>query len=171
MKEIWISDDRAFGKYGAIVATDKRVLIVTLESELILLDPLAAKFAPIGRAKVFADEAGLYSHPAFVGSRMYVRGASSVVCVELKTYAHPGLESVYRVAMVADRRFRGSEELPAATEDELDLGPQVAAADGLDAAVRGTFVLIPKELMAQFVAEHPVAVWVPRRRHGPIQSG
>lgn len=85
LKEIWISDDRAFGKYGAIVATDKRVLIVTLESELILLDPLAAKFAPIGRAKVFADEAGLYSHPAFVGSRMYVRGASSVVCVELKT--------------------------------------------------------------------------------------
>ena len=83
LEQVWDSDDRAFGKYGVLVASEKRVLAITLEGELILLDPLAAKFDPISRGKVFADEAGLYSHPAFVGTRMYVRGSSSLVCVEL----------------------------------------------------------------------------------------
>ena len=84
LKELWDSDDRAFAKYGALVASDSRVLAITLESELILLDPRAPRFDPIGRVKLFADEAGLYSHPAFVGSRMYVRGSSNVACFDLK---------------------------------------------------------------------------------------
>jgi hypothetical protein len=29
------------------------------------------------------DEKGLYAHPAFVGTRAFVRGSSSVACVEL----------------------------------------------------------------------------------------
>ena len=84
LKEVWDSDDRAFGQYGALVATDNRVLAITMESELILLDPKSTKFEPLGRTKVFADEAGLYSHPAFVGTHVYLRGSSSVVCVNLK---------------------------------------------------------------------------------------
>lgn len=84
LKEVWMSEDKAFSQYGAFVATDERVLAITLESELILLDAKATKFAPLGRVKVFEDEGGLYSHPAFVGTRMYVRGGSSIVCVDLK---------------------------------------------------------------------------------------
>ncbi len=80
LNEVWDSDDRAFGKYVASVASDNRVLAITLEGELILLDPQAAKFDLISRLKVFPDEAGLYSHPAFVETRMYVRGSSSLVC-------------------------------------------------------------------------------------------
>jgi outer membrane protein assembly factor BamB len=85
LKEVWDSDDRAFGQYGALVATDTRVLAITLESELILIDSKSTKFEPLGRVKVFADEAGLFSHPAFVGTRVYMRGSSSVICVELKS--------------------------------------------------------------------------------------
>ena len=82
--EVWASDDATFTQYGALVATDTRVLAVMMDSELILFDPRAAKFDPISRAKLFPDEGGLFSHPAFVGTRMYVRGSGSVVCVELK---------------------------------------------------------------------------------------
>lgn len=84
LKEVWSSRDAAFGQYAALVATETRMLAVTLESELILFDPRAAKFDPIGRVKVFSDEAGLYSHPAFVGTKMYIRGSSSIVAVDLK---------------------------------------------------------------------------------------
>jgi hypothetical protein len=84
LKEVWESDDRAFARYGTLVASEDRVLAVTLEGELILFDPRAAKFDPISRARIFADEGGLYSHPAFVGTRMHVRASSSVACVELK---------------------------------------------------------------------------------------
>lgn len=85
LKEVWDSDDRAFGQYGALVAVDNRVLAITLESELILFDPKANKFEPLGRVKILADEAGLYSHPAFVGTRVYVRGSSSIVCIDLRS--------------------------------------------------------------------------------------
>ncbi len=84
LKELWSEDDKAFAQYGAIVATETRTLAITLESELILFDPKAAKFEALSRGKVFADEAGLYAHPAFVGTRMYVRGSSSMACVDLK---------------------------------------------------------------------------------------
>src|SRR5205807_2627790 len=84
LNEVWASSDPAFAQYGALVATDTRLLAVTLDAELILLDPRADKFEPVGRAKVLPDEAGLYSHPAFAGTRMYVRGSTSVACVDLK---------------------------------------------------------------------------------------
>jgi outer membrane protein assembly factor BamB len=67
-----------------MVATNNRVLVITMESELILLDPNAKKFEPLGRVKVFDDEGGQYSHPAFVGPRMYIRSSSALVCVDFK---------------------------------------------------------------------------------------
>lgn len=84
LSEVWGSDDAAFTQYGALVATDTRVLAVMMDSELVLFDPRAAKFEPVSRGKLFADEGGLFSHPAFVGPRMYARGSASVVCVDLK---------------------------------------------------------------------------------------
>jgi hypothetical protein len=83
LREVWQSDDRAFGQYGAMVATEDRVLAITLESELILFAPTGTKLEPLGRTKVFDDEGGLYSHPAFVGTRMYVRGSTAIVCIDL----------------------------------------------------------------------------------------
>lgn len=75
---------QAYSAYCAAVATDRRVLVVTRTGELILLDATANEYAELGRLSVFGkDEKGLYSHPAFVGTRAYLRGSRTVVCVEL----------------------------------------------------------------------------------------
>jgi outer membrane protein assembly factor BamB len=83
LKPVWEGEDRAFGGYCAAVTDGTRVLIVSLEGELILFDADTQKFDPVGRLKVFEGDRGVYSHPAFVGTRAYVRGSSSVVCVDL----------------------------------------------------------------------------------------
>lgn len=83
LKEKWDSNDKVFHRYSALVATDKRALAIGLEGELVLFDPTADEWEELGRLKVFANEKGLYAHPAFVGKRVYVRGGSAVVCVDL----------------------------------------------------------------------------------------
>ncbi len=83
LKPVWDADDQAFTKYAAVVATEQRVLVMTLEADFILLDATADEYREIGRVKAAADEKGLYAHPAFVGKRVYVRGSSSVACVDL----------------------------------------------------------------------------------------
>ncbi len=83
LKMAWEADDRAFTRYAALVATDARVLAVTLEGDLVLFDAAAAGFRELGRLNVLPGEKGLYSHPAFVGTRAYVRGGSTLVCLDL----------------------------------------------------------------------------------------
>ena len=81
-KRIWESDDAAFTKYTALVATEARVLAMTLDAEFILFDAAADEFKELGRLKVLPGEKGLFSHPAFVGTRVYVRGSSTLSCFD-----------------------------------------------------------------------------------------
>jgi outer membrane protein assembly factor BamB len=66
-----------------LIADDERVLVITLGGELILLDGKADKCSIISRMRLFDDDVEVYSHPALVGQRLYARGGSSVVCVDL----------------------------------------------------------------------------------------
>lgn len=84
LKELYDESNTAFNGYCSAVATDMQVLIVPRSGELILLDATAKEYTELGRLAVFdKTEKGVYSHPAFVGTRVYLRGSSSVVCVEL----------------------------------------------------------------------------------------
>ncbi len=83
LRPVWEADDRGFGDYCAAVTDGERVLVVTLGGELVLVDARADDYRVLGRARVLDGDRGLYSHPAFVGTRAYVRGADSVVCVDL----------------------------------------------------------------------------------------
>lgn len=83
LEPVWESDDQAFGGYCAAVTDGRRVLVVTARGELVLIDARAGEFAPLGRVRLWAEERGLYAHPAFVGTRAFVRGGGEVVCVEL----------------------------------------------------------------------------------------
>jgi outer membrane protein assembly factor BamB len=84
LKEVWTNDDKPFRGYASIVATDERILVTSKEGELLLIDAKSDKFKLLGRLTLFKDEQGLYSHPAFVGTRLYIRGSSALLCVELK---------------------------------------------------------------------------------------
>ena len=83
LNEVWSEAGAGFDGYCAAVADEMCVLVVTLRGELILLDAAAGEYKELGRTRVFDTDKGVYSHPAFVGSRAYVRGSSAVVCVEL----------------------------------------------------------------------------------------
>lgn len=86
LKPIWKSlDEPAFRKYASLVASDNRVLLTSSEGELLLLDAGSDKLKLLGKLLVLNDEKGVYAHPAFCGTRIYLRGNSSIVCLDLKT--------------------------------------------------------------------------------------
>jgi ABC-type phosphate/phosphonate transport system substrate-binding protein len=85
LKPVWHRDDNTLGDYATLIADDERVLVITLGGELILLDGRTDECAVISRLRVFDDEVEVYSHPALVGTRLYMRGGSSVVCLDLGT--------------------------------------------------------------------------------------
>ncbi len=84
LKELYDETNPTFSGYCAAVATDARVLVVPRSGELILLDAAAKEYAELGRLAAFGKgEKGVYAHPAFAGTRVYVRGSGSVVCLDL----------------------------------------------------------------------------------------
>jgi len=83
LAEEWISRERAFRDYASLIAAPGRVLITTTAGELILLDAAATEFAPLGRLQVVDDESEVHSHPAIVGTRLYLRSATRIYAVDL----------------------------------------------------------------------------------------
>lgn len=88
LKKVWHREDDTLGDYSSLIADDERVLVTTLGGELILLDAKADECVIISRLKVFEDDVEVYSHPALVGARLYVRGGSTVACVDLGNYGN-----------------------------------------------------------------------------------
>ena len=85
LKPIWHREETALGDHATLMADGERVLVVTLGGELILLDGRSDTCSILSRLKVFESDVEVYSHPALVGSRLYMRGGDSVVCVDLGT--------------------------------------------------------------------------------------
>lgn len=83
LDELWRSRDREFREYVSLIASDERVLATTLNGQLILFKVDSDRFEKLAEMQLLEGEAGLYSHPAIVGSRLYVRGTRALVCLEL----------------------------------------------------------------------------------------
>lgn len=83
LKELWTADLPVFTKYATLVADEQRVLCIAMTGEMILFDAKADDFHELGKLKVFEQETGLYSHPAFVGNRVYLRGSSALLAIKL----------------------------------------------------------------------------------------
>jgi hypothetical protein len=83
LKALWHRPEEAPGDHATLIADDERVLVITQAGELILLDARAETCAIISRLRLFEDDVEMYSHPALAGSRLYARGGSSVVCLDL----------------------------------------------------------------------------------------
>jgi outer membrane protein assembly factor BamB len=84
LAEIWRSKERVFREYASLIASRDRILITTLHGALILAKIDGDHYQPLSELQLFEDEAGLYSHPALVGSRLYVRGTRELVCLDLE---------------------------------------------------------------------------------------
>ena len=83
LRQLWHRDEDV-GDHATLLADDKRVLVITLTGELILLDARADQCVILSRLRMFGDDVEVYSHPALVGTRLYARGGSSVVCMDLR---------------------------------------------------------------------------------------
>jgi outer membrane protein assembly factor BamB len=83
LKEVYHAKDDAFRDHTSLIATDDKLLVCSSTGELILLDAKASAHNVLGRLQVFEDEAGLLSHPALVGQKLYIRGSREIVCVDL----------------------------------------------------------------------------------------
>jgi outer membrane protein assembly factor BamB len=83
LRPIWRSEDATLGDYASLFADERRVLIVTMGGELILLDATTNASAIVSRLRVFEEDVEVYSHPALVGTRLYIRGGAGVMCIEL----------------------------------------------------------------------------------------
>ena len=85
LKQVWHHEDEALGDHVTLFADDERVLVVTLSGELILLDARADHCEVLSRLRLFEGDVEVYSHPALVGTRLYARGGSTVMAVDLGT--------------------------------------------------------------------------------------
>jgi outer membrane protein assembly factor BamB len=83
LKPIWHVDVETLGEHASFFADNERVLVITFGGELLLLDARADTCSVISRMRLFDDDVEVYSHPALAGQRLYARGGSSVVCVDL----------------------------------------------------------------------------------------
>ncbi len=80
---IWEDNDPEFRDYASLVATDDRVLVATTDGEIMLFDATADESSLLGRQQLFSDGSEVHSHPALVGTRLFVRSMTTLVCVEL----------------------------------------------------------------------------------------
>ncbi|MCA9094215.1 MAG: PQQ-binding-like beta-propeller repeat protein [Planctomycetaceae bacterium] len=83
LKTLWTGSHDGFATYAGLIASDSRLLASTMEGGLILIDATADEFKILGECKLFEDQRGVYSHPAVVGSRLYLRGMDAIVAVDL----------------------------------------------------------------------------------------
>lgn len=80
---LYEAEDDAFTDYASLIASPTRLLIVTQYAEAILADATSDAWKPLARVRLVPDESGLFSHPAVVGDRLYVRTSDRIVCVAL----------------------------------------------------------------------------------------
>jgi len=107
LKTLWSVEDESYDDYAALIGGNQRVLIVTVEGELILIRANAKRCEVIGRLKPFEREltpkmlkglskeeaetklreinegVEIWSHPAIVGDRLFLRTQNEIVCIQL----------------------------------------------------------------------------------------
>jgi len=84
LKDVWTGKHKDLQDYGAVFASNTRVLAVGRGGSLLLVDAQSPQMKIISQLDVLPDDdAENYSHPALVGTRLYLRGENQLVCVEL----------------------------------------------------------------------------------------
>lgn len=85
LKTSWRAEDKAFSDYAALITDSKRILVIGKGGRILLLDAEANQFKVISRLNLFnkPSDDNIFSHCALVGNRLYLRGESELICVDL----------------------------------------------------------------------------------------
>jgi hypothetical protein len=88
----WLLEDPAFHGFCILIAAENRLLVLSEDGELLLVDigqrdsltSGSAEDRILGREKLGGDVAGTLAHPALVGDVLYVRGNRSIQAWSLR---------------------------------------------------------------------------------------
>jgi len=83
LKTVWAARDKAFDHYVSLIGGTDRVLITSVEGELLLVRTDGKEYDLVSRLQVFDAESEVLSHPAIVGNRLYIRNHSWIYCLRL----------------------------------------------------------------------------------------
>jgi len=84
LKMLYHADHEAFQDYASLIAGNDHILIITVEGELILIEADAASYTSKGRLSLFGQEkTEVWSHPALLQGRLYIRNSSAIYCLLL----------------------------------------------------------------------------------------
>jgi outer membrane protein assembly factor BamB len=84
LKTRWIKEDELFDSYCSLIVGNDRVLITTVGGYLILMEANAQEYVEVSRVKLTEGKNEIWSHPALVGNRLYVRSNRDIRCLLLK---------------------------------------------------------------------------------------
>ncbi len=73
----------SFRGHASLIGGPGKVLVIGHDGELHLFSVVDKEITLRSRQKLFTDPVEIYSHPALVGSKLYVRGNNTLQCVEL----------------------------------------------------------------------------------------
>ncbi len=75
----------SFRGHASLIAGPGKLLVIGHDGELHLYSVKGQQITLLSRQQAFSDPVEIYSHPALVGSKLYVRGANTLQCVELNS--------------------------------------------------------------------------------------
>ncbi len=85
LKLLWKARDEAYFGFVTLIAGNGRVMIMTIDGELLLVRADRNKYELISRLKVLTGEGTeIWSHPALTAGRLYLRNKAAVTCLLLK---------------------------------------------------------------------------------------
>jgi len=79
----WSLEDDSLRGYASVIASRDKALVTCQNGELLLVRLDGTKPEVLSRLRVSGDDAEVLSHPALVGTRLYARDMTRVVCLEL----------------------------------------------------------------------------------------
>jgi outer membrane protein assembly factor BamB len=84
LEPIWRSTVPDVGDYASIIASDTRVLVLTIHSDLLLFDATADQPTLLSRLALTEDGQETLSHPACSQRKLYVRVGGRLLCLDLE---------------------------------------------------------------------------------------
>lgn len=83
LKIIWEASELAFDAHASLITDNKRLLIAA-DGELFLVDAQADHYHLVSHQELFEPGTPLYSHPAIMKNRLYIRGGGRLKCFALQ---------------------------------------------------------------------------------------
>jgi hypothetical protein len=78
-----MAEDPAFADYCSLIAGDRRLLVVSVRGDVLLVDAEADTFRIVSRWAIDLGGGELYAHPAVAGRTLYLVAGEDLLAIDL----------------------------------------------------------------------------------------